>query len=69
LQPIDAPPDTSARKQLLDQIGSDKMLLFSTDYPHWYFEGNDAVPKSIPVELARKIMVDNPLQTYPRLTR
>jgi predicted TIM-barrel fold metal-dependent hydrolase len=54
-------------EETLDQMGSDKLLLFSTDYPHWHFEGTDAMPKSIPADLARKIMVDNPLETYPRL--
>jgi predicted TIM-barrel fold metal-dependent hydrolase len=66
LQPIDA-PDGEMLEETLDQMGSDKLLLFSTDYPHWHFEGTDAMPKSIPADLARKIMVDNPLETYPRL--
>jgi predicted TIM-barrel fold metal-dependent hydrolase len=43
------------------------MLLFSTDYPHWHFAGADAVPDGLPPDLIRKILVDNPLETYPRL--
>jgi predicted TIM-barrel fold metal-dependent hydrolase len=46
---------------------SDAVLLFSTDYPHWQFEGNDAVPPGLSPELVRKIMVDNPRATYARL--
>jgi predicted TIM-barrel fold metal-dependent hydrolase len=42
-------------------------LLFSTDYPHWHFEGMDALPEPMTGELARKILVDNPLATYTRL--
>ncbi len=34
LQPFDAPPDPSSVMRLIDHIGSDEMLLFSTDYPH-----------------------------------
>lgn len=65
LQPFDAPAETVPR--LLDHLGSDDMLLFSTDYPHWQFEGAQAMPPGIGAELARKIMVENPLRTYPRL--
>jgi predicted TIM-barrel fold metal-dependent hydrolase len=43
------------------------MLLFSTDYPHWQFDGTDAMPAGIDSALARKIMAENPLRTYVRL--
>ena len=43
------------------------MLLFATDYPHWQFEGDAVLPPGIPPALLRRIMVDNPLETYPRL--
>ena len=66
LQPIDAPPgDTFAR--ILDHIGCDELLLFSTDYPHWQFDGDVAVPDDFPGDLLQKIMVENPRRTYPRL--
>ena len=29
-------------------IGSDRMLLFSTDYPHWHFDGEDVLPDGLP---------------------
>lgn len=65
LQPVDAPPD--ALEQLFDHMGSDQLLLFSTDYPHWQFDGDAALPEGLPPELVRKIMVDNPIETFPRL--
>jgi predicted TIM-barrel fold metal-dependent hydrolase len=46
---------------------SDELLLFSTDYPHWQFERNDALPEGLSSDLVRKIMIDNPLATYGRL--
>jgi predicted TIM-barrel fold metal-dependent hydrolase len=52
---------------IIDEIGSDEMLLFSTDYPHWHFEGSEAIPDGLPQELIKKILVDNPLATYSRL--
>lgn len=67
LQPFDAPPDPGGIARLMDHIGSDEMLLFSTDYPHWQFEGTKAIPDGFDPALARKIMVENPLRTYSRL--
>ncbi|GAC1341342.1 MAG: amidohydrolase family protein [Acetobacteraceae bacterium] len=67
LQPGDAPPDPAAMQRVLEQIGADHMLLFSTDYPHWHFDGDDPFPPGIPAALRRAILLDNPLATYPRL--
>lgn len=66
-QPIDAPPDAADLGQLMEQIGSDDMLLFATDFPHWQFEGDAALPAGLPAGLARRMMFDNPLATYTRL--
>ena len=46
---------------------SDELLLFSTDYPHWQFDGDEVLPEGISPDLVRKIMIDNPHATYPRL--
>jgi uncharacterized protein len=67
LQPFDAPPDEPALRTLLEQLGSDRMLLFSSDYPHWHFDGDEALPSGLPAELIQKICVENPMETYPRL--
>jgi uncharacterized protein len=67
LQPFDAPPSEPQLMTVLEQLGSDRMLLFSSDYPHWHFDGDDALPAGLPAELIQKICVDNPLDTYPRL--
>ena len=66
-QPFDAPPDAAALATLLEQLGSDDMLLFATDYPHWHYDGDEALPPGLSPALMRKILVDNPLATYPRL--
>lgn len=67
IQPCDAPPTEADFRTLLDHMESDELLLFSTDYPHWQFDGEDVLPSGLPNELVRKIMVDNPTATYPRL--
>jgi predicted TIM-barrel fold metal-dependent hydrolase len=69
IQPFDAPPQATQLHRIIEQIGSDAMLLFATDYPHWHFDGTDALPDGLSPALTRKILVDNALSTYPRLNR
>jgi predicted TIM-barrel fold metal-dependent hydrolase len=69
LQPFDSPPTESQVVAILEQFGSDRMLLFSTDYPHWHFDEDEALPAGLPADLARKICIDNPLETYQRLSQ
>jgi predicted TIM-barrel fold metal-dependent hydrolase len=66
-QPIDVPPDADGLAKVIEEIGDDRMLLFATDYPHWQFDGDAVLPPGLPPALVRRIMVDNPLETYPRL--
>lgn len=68
IQPFDA-PDAAAVAQTVDRIGSDQVLLFATDYPHWQFEGNDVVPDGLPHDSLRRILIENALATYPRLAQ
>jgi len=67
MQPFDAPPDATGVEDIIDQIGSEKMFLFASDYPHWQFEGDDAVPPNLPKSLVARMCADNPLETFPRL--
>jgi uncharacterized protein len=62
-QPFDA-PDQATVERIVEQIDCDDMLLFASDYPHWQFDGDPAIPPGIPAGLAAKIMVDNPRATY-----
>ena len=65
--PCDAPPTVEAFQRLLDHMGSDEMLLFSTDYPHWQFDGDAVLPDGLSRDLVRKITIENPRATYARL--
>jgi predicted TIM-barrel fold metal-dependent hydrolase len=67
LQPDNAPPETAMLERVFEHIGSDDILLFSTDYPHWHYDGQDVLPKGFPTSLLQKVLVDNPLATYSRL--
>jgi uncharacterized protein len=64
IQPFDAPDSPDIVRRAIEHLGSDELLLFASDYPHWQFDGDDALPNGIPADLARKIMVDNPRATY-----
>jgi len=68
-QPIDAADESEAVHRLIDHLKSDRLFLFSTDYPHWQFDGDAALPSGISDELCRKIMTENALATYPRLSK
>ncbi len=67
VQPIDAADEAEAILRLADHIKSDELFLFSTDYPHWQFDGDAALPDGLPAGLVRKITTDNALATYQRL--
>lgn len=65
IQPVDEPPNPEYLLQTIEQLGSDDLLLFSTDYPHWHFdEREDVLPVSLPPDLERKIFVENARALY-----
>src|SRR3954453_3853056 len=68
MQPFDAPGDARSVEEIIDQIGSEKMFLFASDYPHWQFDGDDPIPPNRPNSIISKMFVDNPLETFPRLS-
>lgn len=67
LQPFDAPDDPRLVERILDQLPSEEMLLFSSDFPHWQYDGDALVPAGFGEALARKVMIENPSKAYPRL--
>jgi predicted TIM-barrel fold metal-dependent hydrolase len=67
IQPFDAPDHPNAVERIIEHLRSDDMLLFSSDFPHWQFDGDARMPKGIPEALRRKILVENPLATYDRI--
>ena len=64
-QPIEEPHQPDEFRLLLDDLGMDDRIMFSTDYPHWDFDAPDqAIPPSLPADLRRKIMADNARALY-----
>jgi len=69
LQPMDAPPDPTHLLQVIEQLGSDELLMFSTDYPHWHFGSADgqpgqALPSGLSDAARRKILSENARAFY-----
>lgn len=65
IQPFDAPPEPRWLAATLEQLGSDDLLLFATDYPHWHFDAPEqAIPAAIPAALRPKILADNAAAFY-----
>jgi len=66
--PFDAPDDPEMLARIIDQLPSEDMLIFASDFPHWQHDGDDMLPRGLDRALVKKILIDNPLATYPRLT-
>jgi predicted TIM-barrel fold metal-dependent hydrolase len=63
--PLDAPPTTSQFLQVIEQLESEDLLLFATDYPHWHFDTlEEIMPASLPDSLRRKILAENARSFY-----
>jgi uncharacterized protein len=68
LQPVDGPADPAALLTVIEQLGSDELLMFSSDYPRGHAdEGLDALPAGMPPDLRRAILSGNARAFYPRL--
>jgi predicted TIM-barrel fold metal-dependent hydrolase len=53
---------------LIDDIESDSMIAFSSDYPHYDSDVvSEALPAGVPEDLRLKIMGGNAAATYPKL--
>jgi uncharacterized protein len=61
LQPMDAPLNPKHLLQVIDALGSDDLLMFSTDYPHWH---DSALPEGMPENVRDKILRDNARAFY-----
>jgi uncharacterized protein len=65
LQPLDAPSNPEHLLQVIEQLGSDELLMFSTDYPHWHFATpEEALPAGLSPALQSKILRENARAFY-----
>ena len=63
VQPLDAgPPEHLA--QIVDEIGSDEVLMFCSDYPHWHEQEVDALLGVLDEPARGKLMHGNARELY-----
>ncbi|RAV20116.1 amidohydrolase family protein [Paenibacillus contaminans] len=63
-QPIEEPEDFEQLKQIFDMIDAERMLLFSSDYPHWDFDDPTHILRRLPEESRRRIFYQNAKELY-----
>ena len=65
IQPLDAPPDSRQLLEVVDQLGSDELLLYTSDYPHRHaYDPQRDLLDHLPTSLQRKIKDDNARRFY-----
>ncbi len=65
VQPIDGPPDREGLARLLERLGSDELLVYSSDHPHAHARTyEEALGPLVPPELDRRIRFDNAAALY-----
>lgn len=69
VQPFDEPSNAKHLIDILEQVGSDEMLLFSSDFPHWHYDSLEAVvPDAFPTDLEQRVFAQNALKVYTKLS-
>ena len=64
-QPLDIPANGGRFSDILDQIGSDDMLLFASDFPHWHSAAPvDEFLDDVSADAKGKILRDNAVSFY-----
>ncbi|HXF63127.1 MAG TPA: amidohydrolase family protein [Caldilineaceae bacterium] len=69
VQPLDAPPDLRQLAEIVEQMESDEMLMFASDYPHQHDDRHtnpvaDVLPLLEPPSLVQKVMFENAATLY-----
>lgn len=52
---------------VIDQMGSEEMICFATDYPHWDFDSPHRALPSLDPDLKKKLFSENARAFYPKL--
>jgi predicted TIM-barrel fold metal-dependent hydrolase len=64
-QPFEEPDNPRHLLYLIEMMGSDRLLLFASDYPHWDFDApSNSLPAVFGPELIEKILWSNAQEFY-----
>jgi uncharacterized protein len=65
IQPLDAPPDPGQLLEVVEQLGSDELLLYASDHPHRHAGDAEAdLLRYLPPALAARIRAGNAREWY-----
>ncbi len=63
-QPLEEPEDMEHLRQMLGMFDAGRMLLFSSDYPHWDGDTPDFAGRALSPELRPRVMSDTARELY-----
>jgi predicted TIM-barrel fold metal-dependent hydrolase len=63
-QPLDYPEDKTELSRAFEWMECDKILLFSSDYPHWTYDDPRWLVKHLPEDARERVMFRNGIETY-----
>ena len=63
-QPIEEPDDPAHLHAILDMFPAERMLMFSTDFPHWDGDTPDFSMRLLPKKLQNRVMYENARDLY-----
>jgi len=63
-QPMEEPDNPEHLRQILRMFDADRMLMFSSDFPHWDGDTPDFVGRGIPPELRSRVMSETARELY-----
>jgi predicted TIM-barrel fold metal-dependent hydrolase len=63
-QPIDMPVEGQQLRDVYDQLGSDELLMFGSDYPHVYADGVEPLLSVLSSEQRRRVEWENAAELY-----
>jgi uncharacterized protein len=63
-QPLERPKETRRLHEYLDWMGSEHMVMFSTDYPHWDYDHPEPTLKRLPGVLRARFAHENAAKLY-----
>lgn len=63
-QPLDTPKRRGDLVSVLDTVGGENLLCFSSDYPHWDTDEVDYVARALPESWHAKVFLENALEFY-----
>src|SRR5262249_38073892 len=63
-QPREEPEDPGHLRKMLEMFDAGRMLMFSTDFPHWDGDTPDFAARALPPELRRRVMSETARELY-----